>query len=176
MKAILKLAIVGIIGYMAWNYVFQQGTGERPGVFVMNGPVRVEAQYDSRGRGEFQKGIWGYGRAWYHHHPGHGPSHFEVVVTDSSCGPEARYDATEMRVLSTGAGTSSTVTISVGGIGPLGFLTVDPDTGTTITPDPRQPYRLDIGGRDDQLTNVRIAGSSCAFQPGQGAIAIYQKQ
>jgi len=176
MKALLKLAAVVIIGYMAWNYLFPQGTGNRPAIFVMNGPVRVEAQPDTKGRGEFKKGMWGFGRSWYHYHPAHSPSHFEVVVTDSSCGSEARYDATDLRILASGAGTSSTGTIQVGGIGPLGYLQVDADTGTTLTPDPRQPYRLDFGGRDDQLTNIRIAGSSCAFQAGQGAIAIYQRQ
>jgi hypothetical protein len=175
MKGLLKFGVVVLVGYFAWNYLFQQGTGDRPPVFVMNGPVRVEAQFDARGRGEFKKGMWGWGNSWYHHHPAHSPSSFEVIVTESSCGAEARYTASELRILSSGSGASSSFNIKAGGVGPLGFLEVEPDTGTTVTPDPRQPYRIDIGSRDDQLTNVRVAGSSCAFVAGQGSIAIYQK-
>jgi len=174
MKALLKLAVLGLIGYVAWNYFFPEGTGNRSPVIVSNGPVRIEATRDNRGTGEFKKGLFGWSRSWYHYHPGHSPSGFDVIVTDSSCGSEARYQATEMRILSTGNGTSSTVTIQIAGLGPLAYLEVDPDTDTKVTPDPRQPFRLDVGGRDDQLNNIRIAGSSCAFIPGQGTVTIYQ--
>jgi hypothetical protein len=32
-----------------------------------------------------------------------------------------------------------------------------------------------VGERDDQLQTVWVAGSTCAFVPGQGAIAIAQR-
>jgi hypothetical protein len=116
------------------------------------------------------------GRPFYHHHPGHGPARMEVVVSGSSCGDEARYDVTELYVLATGAGTSSTVTIQIWKVGPVSFIEIDPNTGTNLTRDATQPYTIEMGLREEMLTNVRVAGSSCAFQPGQGFITILQKQ
>ena len=175
MKGLIKLAIVGAVGYFAWNYFFPPGIGTRPALFISNSPVRIEAQPDKQGRGNFERGLYGMGRPWYHHHPGQGPKTMEVVITDSTCGSEARYDAKEMWILSTGNGTSSTTTIQVWNLGPVSFIEVDPNTGTTIARDARLPYALDIGLRDETLTNVRVAGANCGFQPGQGSITIFQK-
>lgn len=173
MKALAKLAVVGIAGLIAWNVIFKQGPGDRPSIVIRNGPVSIEEQSDGNPSGDFQKGTFIVGRSWYYHHPAHAPTHFDVVVTDSSCGSEARYDATELRVLSGGNGTSSTVTISVSGIGPLAYLAVEPDSGTNVTHSARG--RIEMGGRDEQLQSVRLAGSNCAFVSGQGSITINQR-
>jgi hypothetical protein len=176
MKALRNLVILGILGALVWSLFLQQGPGDRPSILVSNGPVRIEEASDGKRRGEFQKGLLGMGRSWYHHHPAHGPSHFEVVVTDSSCGPEARYDDTELTVLSGGPGTSSTFTISIWGIGPLAYLEVDPDTGTTLNHDAAAaPQQILVGTREEQLQTVRIGAATCAFVAGQGSITINQR-
>lgn len=174
MKALRNLVIIGVVGWIGWTLAFQQGPGDRPSILVSNGPVRIEVQSDGTGTGEFQKGLLGIGQSWYHHHPAHAPSHFEVVVNESSCGAEARYDATELRVTSGGSGATSMVTISVGGVGPLSYLEVEPDTGTILGHD--TSTQITMGGRDDILLSVRVAGSTCAFNPGQGSITINQRQ
>jgi hypothetical protein len=175
MKGLRNLVIVGLLGYFAWNYFVPQGIGERSPLYISNGPVRIEAQPDRQGRGSFEKGLYGMGRPFYHHHPGQGPSRLEVVVSGSSCGDEARYDVTELWVLATGAGTSSTVTIQIWKIGPVSFLEIDPNTGTSLVRDATQPHALEMGLRDQTLTSVRVAGTNCAFQPGNGFITIFQK-
>jgi len=175
MKALRNLIILGLIGWVVWIYVFQQGPGDRPPVLVSNGPLRIEVPSETGNPGDFQKGLMNMGQSWYHHHPAHGPSRFEVVVTDSSCGSEARYDATELIVLAGGGGTSSRLTISVGGGGPPTYLEVAPDIGTGVRQDPASPTRLDVGGPDEQLQTVRVAGATCAFSPGEGSITINQR-
>jgi hypothetical protein len=175
MKALLKLGIVVLAGYVAWNYFFPKGTGVRAALFMTNGPVRIEAQANNRGRGEFRKGMFGAGRSWYHHHPGQAPSTMEVTVTDSSCGSDATYQVTEFTVLSAGSAGSSSVRISIWSIGPASFVQIDPFTGTKIDRDPMQQHQLNVGERDDQMQTVRIAGSSCAFTGGSGTITIVQK-
>jgi hypothetical protein len=100
-----------------------------------------------------------------------------VVVTDSSCGPEAKYDGTELTVLSGGGGKSSTLTISIWGLGPVAYLEMNPDNGTNMVHDSMvTPQRIEVGTRDEQLQTVRIGAATCAFSPGQGSITINQKQ
>jgi hypothetical protein len=177
MKTLRNLIVLGLIGWIGWTAVFQPGPGERPPVVISNGPVRVEAQADSKGAGRFEKGMLGIGRSWFHHHPSQGPTHFEVVVTGSSCGSDAKYDAAELTVLSGGSGTSSSVTISIVGVGALTYLAVEPDTGTTVSQDAtRTPFQIEVGGREDQLQQVRVSGSTCAFNPGEGTITIAQRR
>jgi hypothetical protein len=177
MKTLRNLIVLGVIGWIGWTVLFQQGQGERPPIVISNGPVRIEAQPDGRGAGDFQQGLLGIGRSWYHHHPSQGPTHFEVVVADSSCGPDAKYDATELTVISGGSGTSSTVTISVGGVGALTYLAVEPSNGTKVTHDAAlTPHQIEVGERDEQLQSVSVAGSTCAFTPGQGTITITQRR
>jgi len=99
-----------------------------------------------------------------------------VRVTDSSCGSDASYQATELTVMSAGSAGSSSVRISVWNLGPVSFVEVDPFTATNVVRDTRQSYQLNIGQGDDQLQTVRIAGASCAFTPGSGTITILQRQ
>jgi hypothetical protein len=176
-KALRNLIVIGVLGWLGWTLLFKPGPGERPPILISNGPVRIEAQPDGRGAGDFQKGLLGIGRSWYHHHPSQGPTHFEVVVADSSCGQDAKYDATEFTVISGGSGTSSTFTISVGGMGALTYLAVDPANSTKVNQDAtRTPHQIEVGERDELLQSVRVAGSTCAFNPGQGSITINQRR
>ena len=176
MKAIRNLAILAILGWLVWSLFLQESPGDRPSMLISNGPVRIEEQSDGKVSGDFRKGLFGMGRSFYHHHPAHGPTHFEVVVNDSSCGSDAKYDATDLIVLSGGSGTSSTITISIWGVGPLAYLEVDPDTGTNVTHDPMvTPQQILVGTREEQLQTVRIGAATCAFSPGQGSITINQR-
>src|SRR5262245_40388646 len=123
MKALRNLVILGVIGFLAWNHFVPEAVGDRPPILISNGPVRIEAQADNKGRGAFEQGMFGMGTGWYHHHPTRGPMHLEAVVEGSTCGENARYNAEEIRVLMNGtAGTSSAVTISVGGFPPFTSL------------------------------------------------------
>jgi len=180
MKAIRNLAILGVIGWLAWSYFVPQGTGDRPPIVIANSPVRVEVQTQRniQGRGTFELGMFGMGRAWYHHHQNPGPQKLQAIVEGSTCGDHAQYDVDELRILSNGpAGTSSTVVISIGGIGPFTTLQIDPQGDTVIKPDSRTPYQLLIGTPEETLTQVRLGAATCAFQsPGEGSITIVQKQ
>jgi hypothetical protein len=178
MKAIRNLAILGVLGWLAWSYFVPQGMGDRPSIVIANGPVRIEVQAQrGKERGTFEQGMFGMGHGWYHHHPNRGPSKLEAIVEGSTCGENAHYEVDELRILSNGAGTSSTVVVSIGGIGPFTSLQIDPQGDTSIKPDARTPYQLLIGTSDETLTQVRVGAATCAFQsPGEGSITIVQKQ
>ena len=176
MKILRNLIILGILGYLGWTYVLKREPGDQPAVQILNGPLRIEAQSNRLGRGTFAKSRFSLDNAWYYHHPAHGPSRLEVVINDSSCGGEARYNTDEVRIISSGSGTSSMLTVSIFGFGPLTSLMIQPQSDTKMTPDPRAAYRLMIGGAEDQLMSVKVAGSMCAFTAGEGSITITPHQ
>jgi len=172
MKALRNLLILGLAGWIAWNALAPKAPGDRPTLTLSNGPLRLEVASDGREMGRFEQSRLG-GNAWYYHHPAQGPSHYQVVVRDSTCGSEATYDATEMTVLAGGSGSSSNITIDISGFGPFTSLEVDPDSQTKLARS--APARLDIGDESQTLEQVRVAGSTCAFTSGEGSIEIGQR-
>jgi hypothetical protein len=176
MKVLRNLAILAVLGWLGWSYLTKTEPGDQPPVVISNGPVHIESMPDKqRRRGTFEKSKFSLDRSWYFRHPAQGPTHFDVLVSNSTCGPEARYDTTELRVLSNGVGMSQTVTISVGGFLSMTALELDPGD-STITRDERMPYQLVIGRSEDQLTSVTIERSTCAFNAGEGSITITPKR